>query len=95
MSQSSKNNQEKEEVRFLSVDEFKSQNNLEAFHLKYNQESKKHFIAAPDGRTWKAQGDIDPKKPIQFIVAKSAKTLDEACLINYDDTKGAQTVASF
>jgi len=81
----------KNNARFLSIAQFKTEVQVDKLEVKYNPTSKKHFCVSPDGRTWKSQGTIDQDKPMQFIADESDIELKEACLINYDDTKGAQT----
>lgn len=81
-------------VEFISVAEFKSQTNTPKFEVLRNKKTDKLFVALPNGATMRCQQDFDPKKPVQFIVDKGA-SITEACLINYDDTKGADSIASF
>lgn len=82
------------DVKFITVSDFKKQTGVLEFQVLKNKKTDKLFVALPDGGTMRCQQDFDPKKPIQFIVDEGAD-IREACLINYDNTKGADSVASF
>lgn len=81
-------------VNFISVSEFKAQANVNSFEVKRNPKTSKLFVALPGGGTMRCQQEFDAEKPVQFIVEEGADIMD-ACLINYDASKGAPTIASF
>lgn len=81
-------------VKFITVEEFKNQAGVASFEVLKNKKTEKLFVALPDGGTMRCQGDFDAKKPVQFIIDEGAD-IREACLINYDNTKGAEQVAKF
>jgi hypothetical protein len=92
MSQSA---EEKKKAMFMSVDAFKALKQVSKFEVLLNPKTEKLFVALENGATYRCQGDLDSTKPVQFMTSEDDVNWENACFINYDDTKGAKTVATF
>lgn len=86
-------------AKFLKLPAFKSSfglTTLEVLRRNENTPQQTTFVVTDSGDTFKAQAQLDLSKPMCVIVDKddlSNVTLADCCLINYDDTKGAKSLA--
>lgn len=78
----------RKEVVFLTVTAFKRALNISGdLRVMKNATSGKYSVTTEDGRFFKAQSGYDCSKPSRFILEKG-KELDQATLINIDESKG-------
>lgn len=78
---------------FVSIQSFMTLHLINDIPVKRNRDTNKLF-ATVDGEPMKVQQSIDGSKPMTILVKEkgSASKIDDCCLINYDPTKGAETV---
>jgi hypothetical protein len=73
------------------MSEFKTLVNATTFNVVKNPKTSKLFVAATNGQSYKCQGDIDVKQPVEWLVVDGE--VDDACLINQG--RGTEVLASF
>lgn len=78
---------------FVRVDQFKSENNIASMEVLRRDVDGvvTTFVSTDSGKTYKAQKDLDLSKPLVFI---HEGDVAEACLINYDASKGATSLGT-
>lgn len=67
-------------LRNMSVDNFKKLTGAAKFNFLINPKTSKLFVAGDDGKNYKAEQEIDYKKPIVVLI--DGDDLDTACFIN-------------
>lgn len=73
-----------ENVKFLTIDQFKSAIGAESAKVLKNAKTGKLFLSASNGETYKVEQDIDPKKDMKVLVADD--NIADACLVNVANT---------
>lgn len=73
------------------MNQFKEAIGSASIEIKRNPKTGKLFAVAEDGSVFRVQGDLDPKKPVEWIVKSG--DLENATLVN--EGKGAATIATF
>ena len=76
-----------DKVRFLTINEFKTQIEAESIDVLHNTKTGKLFMSA-NGETFKVQQDIDSSKEMKVLIPEG-EGLSEACLVNV--SAGAET----
>lgn len=67
-------------LRNMGIPQFKALTGATKFNFLKNPKTTKLFVAGDDGRNYKAEQDIDYKKPI--VVLMDDDDLETACFIN-------------
>lgn len=67
-------------LRNMGVAQFKTLTGATKFNFLINPKTSKLFVAGDDGHNYKAEQDIDFKKPIVVLI--DGDDLDTACFIN-------------
>ena len=82
-------------VDFLTVGQFKAQvaSATATLEVLRNKATEKLFMAI-DGQNYKVQQDIDSNAPIKVLVplVDGKRDYENACLVNVDETKGADSI---
>ncbi len=68
-------------MNFISISQFKEQNNIVSIDIITNPSTGKLFAQADNGDTFKVQSTIDIAKPITFMY-DTAEGITEGCFIN-------------
>ena len=71
---------ERENISFLTIEQFKSQIGADKATVLKNHKTGKLFLSASNGETYKVQQDIDPGKDMKVLV--SDDDIEQACLVN-------------
>tara|TARA_R110000796_G_scaffold231853_3_gene349904 strand:+ start:16242 stop:16511 length:270 start_codon:yes stop_codon:yes gene_type:complete len=84
-------------VDFISVADFKGAvaSVDSVLEVLFNKATEKKFMSLA-GQNYRVQGDIDNTLPIKVLVPleDGVRDYDNACLVNVDPNKGADTVFS-
>lgn len=67
-------------LRNMSIDNFKKLTGAAKFSFLINPKTSKLFVSGDDGKNYKAEQEIDYKKPIVVLI--DGDDLDTACFIN-------------
>lgn len=78
-----------EKVRFLTIDQFKTEIGASSLEVLKNKKSGKLFMSASNGDTFKVEQAINPSKEMKVLVPEDGG-LEEACLININGGAEAQ-----
>ena len=68
------------DIRFLTIDQFKAQMDIESIEVLQNETTGKVFMSGSNGQTWKVEQDIDPDSPMKVLIENG--DMDDACLVN-------------
>lgn len=79
------------QLYIMTMERFKEAIGSASIVVKRNPKTDKLFAVADDGSVFRVQGDLDPKKPVEWIV--KAGDLENATLVN--EGRGAQAIATF
>lgn len=71
-------------VKFLTIDQFKSAIGADSARVLKNKKTGKLFLSASTGESYKVEQDIDPKLEMKVLVPDN--DLSQACLINVENS---------
>ena len=66
---------------FLSVEDFKSATNTTGKEIEFMSSDPTKLFGAIGGKTYKAQSDLDPSKPVKFMYSET-EGFNEGCFVN-------------
>ena len=75
-------------IKFMTVSEFKAQINATTLEVKQNPKTDKLFLVTEAGNCYRVQQDIDSSKEMKILIEDD--NISDACLVNVNG--GAQTV---